>query len=66
MKLTERDKEMFKALGSVASGNQLVDYLQRLKAYHGNISNMEHDDVQARRDALKIIEDDIIKLIKLS
>lgn len=66
MKLTETDKEMLKGFKNTRMGRNLVDYLERLMDYHGNVRNMEHDDVQARRDALKIIEDDIIKLINYS
>lgn len=66
MKLTETDKDMFKGFKNTRMGKNLIDYLERLKAFHGNIENMKNDDVQSRRDALKIIEDDIIKLIKLS
>lgn len=66
MKLTETDKDMFKGFKNTRMGINLLDYLERLKNYHGHISNMEHDDIQARKDALQIIEDGIIKLIKYS
>jgi hypothetical protein len=44
MKLTERDVEMFKALGNSGLGKDLIDYLKRLEDYICDVRSWEAGD----------------------
>lgn len=64
MKLENSEVEMFKILKQSAMGVQLRRYCEHVIKEYGDVRTMEHDDLQARRDALKIIEDEFITRLK--
>lgn len=66
MKLTEQEVKLFKVLQDKNNNTAQVlrEYLQRVIEHYGDVRTMGHDDVQARRDALDIIEQEILNRLK--
>lgn len=67
MRLTDRDKQLFKTLRDSETGNALINYLERLIQEFGNIKNIPNKTEQgmnARIEAIVLLEDEVITKIK--
>lgn len=65
MKLTEQDIEMFKSLYGGNLGRQLSDYVERLKHYLFDPNTLTEQNLNSRKEAVKIIDEYLIKKIQL-
>jgi hypothetical protein len=62
MNLTDKDKSLFRRLHD-GDGPELIDYIRRLKVDLFNPDVITKDNLDVRKDALKLMDEHIVKLI---
>ncbi len=65
MKLNELDVQLFKDLNSSSQGRSLLDYLERLKTSLFNPEELTIENLPARKEVARILNEDLIERIKL-
>ena len=66
MKLTEQDIELFKNLSVSGVGKALLDYLGRLEGAILDPVTLSKDNVEARKEAIETIRENITDRIRLA
>lgn len=66
MKLTDQDIELFKQLNISGVGKALLDYLARLEQAILDPVTLSKDNVEARKEAIETIRENITDRIRLA
>lgn len=66
MKLTDQDIELFKQLSTSGVGKALLDYLARLEQAILDPVTLSKDNVEARKEAIETIRENITDRIRLA
>jgi len=66
MKITDKDKAMFKQFHNNDAGKNLIDYMERFLSHVCDSRNWgEHDSKESTQRTAKLIQENIIDKIKL-
>lgn len=66
MKLTEQDVQQFRSLRKSPTGKWLADYIGRLKVELFTPGLVTKENIDARTEAVKLIDEHLLKPIALS
>lgn len=66
MKRTDKDVQQFRSLRKIPTGKWLVEYIERLKVELFRPGSVTKENVDARTEAVKLIDEHLLKPMALS